>query len=94
MLDDGDDSTRHETSRTDDLTAPGDLGHLDRPLCNEYVDPTAFASRGDFEPPHLVAGVDQDLDSVPLHNCTRVEEGFATAGQVCLRFAQIGHTVR
>jgi len=68
-----DDSTRHKTTRTNDLPAAGDLGYLDCPPCNHYIDPATFAGRGDLEPTHLVARVDQDLNAVPLHNCTRVE---------------------
>ena len=55
VLDDGHDATRHEASRANNLTATGQLGHLDRPTGDQHVDPASFARRRDLELAHLVA---------------------------------------
>jgi hypothetical protein len=67
MLDDGDHPARHEARRADDLTAAGELGHLDRPASDQHVDASSFPRRHDLEAANLVSRVDEDLDPVPLH---------------------------
>jgi hypothetical protein len=74
MLDDSHDPAGHEACRSHDLPAPGHLGHLDRPACDDDVHAPAFARRGHLEAADLVPGVDQDLDTVAFHYFTRVED--------------------
>jgi hypothetical protein len=74
VLDDGDDPAGHEPSRSHHLPAPRDLGDFNGPAGDYYVDPPAFARGDDLEAAYLVPRVDQDLDPVPLHNFTSVED--------------------
>src|SRR6266511_2247775 len=75
MLDDGDHPAGHGAGRSHHLTAPGDLGDLDRSPGDDHVDPTAFAGGDHLEAAHLVPRVDEDLHSIALHSFTSVEDG-------------------
>jgi hypothetical protein len=79
MLDDGNDPAGHEPGRADDLPATGDFGHLDRPASDQHVDASPFPRRHDLEAANLVTGIDEDLDSVPLHCPSRLERQWGTS---------------
>ena len=79
MLDHGDHPACHEARRADDLTATGDFGDLDRAASDQHVDASSFPRRHDLEPANLVAGVDEDLNSVAFHWASRLERQWGTS---------------
>src|SRR5262249_39603003 len=85
VLDDGDDAAGHEASRANDLAAPGGLGNFDGPAGDQHVDASPFPRRYDLEAADLVAGIDEDLDPVPLHRPQRLGRQRATSPPSAIR---------
>jgi hypothetical protein len=70
VLHHSDDSGGHESSGSDRVPAPGDLGNFDRPSRRRYLD-SASSLRGlDLVLQHAVSRIHHDLYSVPSHDVT------------------------
>src|ERR1700722_12159543 len=63
----GDDPTRHESGGSHGRPGAGDLGHLDDAAAGADLDPPPGPGRGHLVGSGALAGIDHDLDAVPLH---------------------------
>lgn len=73
MLDEGQDSARHEACGAHGGATSGDLGNLDDPSAGRDLDATPVTRRFDLVDSNLAPGVDDDLNPITSHAFTLTE---------------------
>jgi hypothetical protein len=67
VLDEGDQSGRHEPSGPDGCAGPGHLANLDDAPSRDHLDPSAGLRRHDLERLDTLSRVDDGFHSIALH---------------------------
>src|SRR5207253_728661 len=70
VLDEGDESARHEPARPDGRTAAGDLADLDDTARGRHFEPPPVLGRDDVKRLRPLARVDHDLNPIASHRAT------------------------
>jgi hypothetical protein len=73
MLDEGEDTTRHELCAADRRSSACHLGDGDHPAAGGDLDTATGTRRLDLVRPDITAGVDDDLYPVTLHEIDNVQ---------------------
>jgi hypothetical protein len=82
VLDERDDSARHEPASPDRRAAAGHLGDLDHPASGRHLDAAAVLRRRDLVRLDTLSGIDNDLDTIASHLRTITHGGSPHEGPI------------